>query len=117
MFFVAASFDLVLRLIAANSTAKHLLFADSAKEAVDMVTIGEMSAVLVPVVAAPLLLSPIAYLLGQIFVVLEANYVRWVSAVFIVASFVVYTVNPWMSALGALFAYMILGSGMLPQRD
>jgi hypothetical protein len=117
MFVAAASLDLVLRVVAAQSTAKYLLFADSAQDAVKMVTVGELSAVVVPIVAAPLILSPIAYLLGQIFVVLEAKYVRYVSAVFILASFVVYTINPWMSVLAAVLAYMILGSGMIPQRD
>lgn len=117
MFVAAAALDLVLRVLAANTSASLLFFADSAEEAVQMVTIGEMSAVMVPVVVAPLLLSPIAYLLGQLFVVVEANYVRWVSAIFIVASFVVYAANPWLSVLGAVLAYLILGSGMLPQRD
>lgn len=117
VFSLAASTDLILRVATADWSASSLLLGASSPESVDLMSIGEMSGVMVPVIAAPLILSPIAYLVGQLVVVLEANYVRAVSAFFIVASFVVYTTNPWMSALGALLAYLILASGMLPSSN
>ena len=111
---VAAAADIISRLVAASFQFEHVLFGSSA-DVVDVVSMSTATGLAVPAIALPILLSPVAYVLGQIFVVTEANYVRVVSVAFIVGSFLSYSAAPGLSILLVMLAYLVLASGMLKQ--
>ena len=115
LFMVAAIVDLGARCLSA-SFQYDLVWFSQAPRLVEMMSMSTATGIAVPAIAAPLVLSPIAYLLGQIFVVTEAHYVRLVSATLIVASFLCYVQTPGLSVFLAVLAYLILGSGMMRQR-
>lgn len=114
LFCCVAVVDILTRAMFVNLDADMVTFANKAV-ATDMVAIEGASGVAVPLVVLPFVLSPIAYILGQLLVRAEANYLRLVSAGFIVGSFLAYTPNQALSLLLAVFAYLILASGMIRQ--
>lgn len=115
LFLVVALVDLASRGLAASFQFESVLFGGTGAVR-DMMSVSGASGLAVPLIAAPLVLSPVAFALGQIFVVTEANYVRLVSAAFMVGSFLTYGAAAGLSVLLALLAYLILGSGMMRQQ-
>ncbi len=115
-FGAVALFDLGARWWAATLQDKYVAWSSNMSAADTFTTIGEATAVAVPVILAPLILSPVAYLLGQLLVLVESRWVRFVSAIFIAASFVIYDAAAWLSVFVALLGYLILVSGMVGQR-
>lgn len=113
LFALAVSIDLALRVWAANLQAQYVSWNSNMAMSDTFHTIGEATAVAVPVMVAPLFVSPIAYFVGQLLIVVESSWVRAVSAVFIVASFVVWGATGWLSVFLAVLGYLILISGMV----
>lgn len=114
IFAMLAVVDVVTRFFSAGVQADSLLFGSTA-QITDVISMSAASGVMVPLIAAPLVLSPIAFLLGQVFVETSAHYVRFVSAALFVGSFMLYTLSPLFSLLLAAMAYLVLGSGMMRQ--
>lgn len=107
--------DIVTRLAAASLDAYSILFGGSS-QVIGTMSIHTSTGLAVPLMTAPLVLAPLAFVVGQIFVLDESRWVRLVSGVFIAASFVVYTVSPALSVFTAGLAYLMLISGMLRSR-
>lgn len=112
LFVFAALADIVSRIASARFQYDLVLFK-SGPELADMMSVSQASGLAVPMIAAPLILSPIAYFLGHILVLEESKYVRLVSGSFILGSFLCYTESPGLSVLLGITAYLILGSGMI----
>lgn len=113
VFFVAAAVDLGVRVFAAKLAAGYLIYVQSAPDSAAVTTISHASSAALPVIVAPLILSPIAYIAGYLAVLDSARYTRLVSAILIVASFLVFAINPGMSVLAAVLAYLVLASGTI----
>ena len=112
-FFVLAAADLAIRAWSATLQAEYVAWSTRMTASDTLTTIGEATAIAVPVVLAPLILSPVAYLFGHLQVRVDSAYVRLVSVAFVVASFVVYDLKPWLSVFVAALGYLILFSGSL----
>jgi len=113
---LAALADLVSRVVSAGFQYDLVLFK-SGPELADLTSVSVATGVAVPMIAAPLFLSPLAYFIGHVLVLEESHYVRLVSGSFIVGSFLCYTQTPALSVLLAIAAYLILGSGMIRRAE
>ena len=115
-FFLAVALaDIASRILSASFQFEWVQFGGSSVLR-DITSVSVESGLAVPLIAAPLFLSPVAYILGQIFVLTEANYVRFVSGAFMFGSFLTFGAAPGVSVLLAVLAYLVLGSGMVRQR-
>lgn len=114
LFVLAAFVDLAARLWTTRYEVSHILLGGSA-ELGATTTIAAETGLVIPTASSVLFLSPIAYLLGHVFVRPESNHVRFVSAVAFGGSFLAFETAPIYSMLLALSAYVILASGMVRQ--
>ena len=115
MFGLVALADVGLRAYAASTDIHAVLFGATSNPIADAVSLSVQTGVTVPMIVAPALLSPLAFVLGQAFIVRDARWVRLVAVAFFFGSFGVYSLTPALSVLLTVLAYLVLGSGMVEQ--
>jgi uncharacterized membrane protein YgdD (TMEM256/DUF423 family) len=115
LFALLALADVGLRIHAASTDIHAVLFGATSNPMTDAISLSAQTGVTVPLIVAPAILAPAAFLLGQVFVTRDARWVRIVSVAFFVGSFLVYAVAPALSVLLAVLAYLVLASGMVDE--
>lgn len=114
LFSLAALADLGLRLWSSRYEVGHVLFGGSA-DLTHTTSFAAETGLAVPTASPMLLLSPFAFVIGQLLVRPESSYVRLVSLFVIGGSFLAQSSSPILGTFLAFIAYLILASGMVRQ--